>query len=106
MIVAACARVLVPGADRAGCAEPACREGDDEHHGRRDRVQVQAVQDVGAKGKVTFASRQGEGAHDFKINGKKTPLIQPGKKATLTVSFAKAGSSLTCAPFPATRPRE
>ncbi len=34
------------------------------------------------KGKVT---------HDFKINGKKTPLIQPGKTATLKVVFAKKG---------------
>lgn len=29
--------------------------------------------------------------HDFKINGKKTPSLAPGKSATLTVTFAKAG---------------
>jgi nitrite reductase (NO-forming) len=34
---------------------------------------------------------KGKIAHDFKINGKKTPLIKPGKKATLTVVFKKAG---------------
>ena len=34
---------------------------------------------------------KGKTAHDFKINGKKTPLIGPGKTASLTVKFAKAG---------------
>jgi len=45
-------------------------------------------------GTVTFVvTNTGKGLqHDFKINGKKTPLINPGKSATLTVTFAKAGS--------------
>jgi len=45
-------------------------------------------------GTVTFAVKNtGVGlSHDFKINGKKTPLLAPGKSATLTVTFAKAGS--------------
>jgi uncharacterized cupredoxin-like copper-binding protein len=44
-------------------------------------------------GKVTFkVMNKGHIAHDFKIDGKKTSLIQPGKSATLTVTFAKAGS--------------
>jgi uncharacterized cupredoxin-like copper-binding protein len=30
-------------------------------------------------------------AHDFKINGKKTPLLQPGKSAILNVVFKKPG---------------
>jgi nitrite reductase (NO-forming) len=43
-------------------------------------------------GKVTFTVvNKGKLAHDFKIAGKKTPLIKPGKKATLTVAFKKAG---------------
>ncbi len=29
--------------------------------------------------------------HDFKINGKKTASIAPGKRAKLVVTFAKAG---------------
>ena len=29
--------------------------------------------------------------HDFKINGKKTPLIQPDKTARLVVTFKKKG---------------
>jgi len=44
-------------------------------------------------GAVTFAiTNKGKLAHDFSINGKKTALIQPGKSATLSVTFAKAGS--------------
>jgi uncharacterized cupredoxin-like copper-binding protein len=43
-------------------------------------------------GKVTFAVKNvGRVLHDFKIDGKKTPLIKPGKTAKLTVTFKKAG---------------
>jgi uncharacterized cupredoxin-like copper-binding protein len=44
------------------------------------------------KGTVVFKlSNKGQVAHDFKINGKKTPLVSPGKSATLTVKFQKTG---------------
>jgi uncharacterized cupredoxin-like copper-binding protein len=44
-------------------------------------------------GTVVFdVVNKGKLSHDFKIDGKKTPLIKPGKSATLTVTFAKAGS--------------
>ena len=33
----------------------------------------------------------GKIGHNFKINGKVTPMIKPGKKATLVVTFTKAG---------------
>jgi uncharacterized cupredoxin-like copper-binding protein len=43
-------------------------------------------------GTVAFAVKNvGHLAHDFKIAGKKTALIQPGKSATLKVVFKKAG---------------
>jgi uncharacterized cupredoxin-like copper-binding protein len=32
---------------------------------------------------------KGKSAHDFKINGKKTKLLQPGKSATLRMKFTK-----------------
>jgi uncharacterized cupredoxin-like copper-binding protein len=43
------------------------------------------------KGTVVFkVVNKGHVPHDFKINGKKTPLVAPGKSATLKVTFAKA----------------
>jgi uncharacterized cupredoxin-like copper-binding protein len=92
MIVAACAAVLVPGAGSA-LAAPS------HHSAKATSITVAATEfkfklskTSAPKGKVTFVvSNKGKAPHDFKINGKKTPLIQPGKKATLTVSFAKAG---------------
>ena len=40
------------------------------------------------KGKVVFKlSNKGQASHDFKINGKKSALIAPGKTGTLTVTF-------------------
>ncbi|MDP9261144.1 MAG: cupredoxin domain-containing protein [Actinomycetota bacterium] len=42
-------------------------------------------------GSVTFTVvNKGHVSHDFKIGGKKTPLIKPGKSAKLTVTL-KAG---------------
>jgi uncharacterized cupredoxin-like copper-binding protein len=44
------------------------------------------------KGTVVFkVTNVGHIAHDFSILGKKIPLLQPGKSASLTVKFAKAG---------------
>jgi uncharacterized cupredoxin-like copper-binding protein len=44
------------------------------------------------KGSVIFKiTNKGHVAHDFKINGKKTPLVNAGKSATLKVTFKKAG---------------
>ena len=44
------------------------------------------------KGTVTFkVTNAGKVPHDFKINGKKSALVAPGKSATLKVVFAKAG---------------
>jgi len=43
-------------------------------------------------GKVTFVFRNiGHVLHDFKIHGKKTPLIEPGKTVKLVVTFKKKG---------------
>jgi uncharacterized cupredoxin-like copper-binding protein len=44
------------------------------------------------KGTVFFkVINKGTIAHDFKINGKKTRLLQRGKSTTLKVVFSKAG---------------
>jgi uncharacterized cupredoxin-like copper-binding protein len=51
-----------------------------------------------AKGTVTFkVVNAGKLSHDFKIAGKKTALISPGKTAKLVVTFRKAGKyAYTC----------
>lgn len=44
-------------------------------------------------GKVVFkVTNKGKLPHDFKIARKKTPVLAPGKSATLAVTFRKAGS--------------
>ena len=43
-------------------------------------------------GTVIFTvANRGKGSHDFKIAGKKTPLLRPGHSATLRVTFSKGG---------------
>ncbi len=47
---------------------------------------------IAAPGTVAFrVVNKGKIGHDFKIAGKKTKLLAPGKSQTLTVKFAKAG---------------
>ena len=44
------------------------------------------------RGTVVFrVVNRGKVAHDFRIAGKKTPVIKPGKSALLRVVFRKAG---------------
>ena len=44
------------------------------------------------RGRVTFVvTNIGLSAHDFKIDGKKTPLIQPGTTTRLVITFKKKG---------------
>jgi uncharacterized cupredoxin-like copper-binding protein len=43
-------------------------------------------------GKVTFIVKNaGHVSHDFRIDGKQTPLLKPGSTAKLIVTFKKAG---------------
>ena len=49
-----------------------------------------SAKSIAKPGKVTFVFKNvGHVMHDFKINGKKTPLIQPGKTAKLVVTLTK-----------------
>ena len=44
------------------------------------------------RGKVVFkVTNKGRIPHDFKIAGRKIPVIGSGKSATLTVNFSKKG---------------
>jgi uncharacterized cupredoxin-like copper-binding protein len=48
-------------------------------------------------GKVTFKfTNKGRLKHDFKIAGKKTPLVKPGKSASLTVTLKKGKYTYIC----------
>jgi uncharacterized cupredoxin-like copper-binding protein len=48
-------------------------------------------------GKVTFrVTNKGKLAHDFKIAGKKTKILQKGKSATLTVTLRKGTYKYVC----------
>ena len=92
MIVAACAAILAPSAGSALAAPSA-------HVAKAASVTVTASEfkfklskTSAAEGSVTFVVKNaGKTIHDFKINGKKTPGIAPGKSATLTVKFTKSG---------------
>jgi uncharacterized cupredoxin-like copper-binding protein len=45
-----------------------------------------------AKGAISFkVTNKGKLSHDFKIAGKTTPVLKPGKTATLSVTIAKPG---------------
>ena len=45
-----------------------------------------------AKGATTFkVTNKGKLVHNFKIAGKKTPLLKAGKSASIKVTFTKAG---------------
>jgi nitrite reductase (NO-forming) len=48
-------------------------------------------------GAVTFkVVNKGKLQHDFKISGKKTPMISPGKSATLKVTLSKGSKPYVC----------
>ncbi len=49
-----------------------------------------STKSIARPAKVTFVFKNvGHVLHDFKINGRKTPLIGPGKTTRLTVTFKK-----------------
>jgi uncharacterized cupredoxin-like copper-binding protein len=51
-----------------------------------------STKSIATPGKVTFVFKNiGHVQHDFKINGRKTPLISPGKTTRLIVTFKKKG---------------
>jgi uncharacterized cupredoxin-like copper-binding protein len=51
-----------------------------------------STKSIAKPGAVTFVVKNvGQVVHDFRIYGKKTPLLQPGKTAKLVVTFKKKG---------------
>jgi uncharacterized cupredoxin-like copper-binding protein len=56
-----------------------------------------STKSIAKPSKVTFVFKNvGHVAHDFKINSKTTPLIQPGKRSRLVVTFKKGGYPYLC----------
>jgi uncharacterized cupredoxin-like copper-binding protein len=51
-----------------------------------------SAKSIAKPGKVTFVFKNvGHVQHDFKINGKRTPLIGPGRTSRIVVTFRKKG---------------
>jgi len=51
-----------------------------------------STKSIAKPGKATFVFKNiGHVAHDFRINGKQTPLIQPETTAKIVVTFKKKG---------------
>ena len=62
------------------------------HVGAKEFSFKLSAKSIRRPGKVTFAVKNnGDETHDFRINGKQTKLLQPGKTAKLAVSFRKKG---------------
>jgi uncharacterized cupredoxin-like copper-binding protein len=92
MIVAACAAVVVPGAGSAVAAQSHAAASKATVTVTATEFKFKLSKTSAPKGSVTFkVVNKGKAPHDFKIAGKKTPQIAPGKSASLTVKFAKVG---------------
>jgi uncharacterized cupredoxin-like copper-binding protein len=94
------ASAFVPVASAAGSASSGSQT-----RAAATTVQVQggefflklSTKSIAKPGKVTFVfSNVGHVQHDFKIDGKVTPLIAPGKKATLAVTLKKGNFPYLC----------
>jgi plastocyanin len=88
------ARIVVPGVGASSKASHAI-----SHSKATTRVTVTATDSKftlskrsAPTGTVIFTvTNKGKISHDFKIAGKKTPLLSPGHSATLRVTFSKTG---------------
>ncbi len=84
-LLAAAPAVSIAEAPHAHAASTTVTVKETEFHFALSRTSV-------PRGTVVFKLKNaGHLAHDFKINGKKSKLLQPGRSTTLTVTFGKAG---------------
>ncbi len=85
-VVLAIARPGSAGSERAAATAPTVQVRGGEFFFKL------STKTVAKPGKVTFVFKNtGHVLHDFKINGKSTPLIQPNKTAKIAVTFKKKG---------------
>ena len=60
--------------------------------GKPAELKFTVVPKTVSKGLTTFkVTNKGKLSHDFKIGGRRTVMLKPGKSATLRVTFGKAG---------------
>jgi uncharacterized cupredoxin-like copper-binding protein len=60
--------------------------------GKPSELKFKLSATAAAKGLISFkVTNRGSLEHDFKIAGKKTPRLKPGKSQTLTFTISKAG---------------
>jgi uncharacterized cupredoxin-like copper-binding protein len=65
--------------------------------GKPSELRFRLAKSTVSHGSVTFTIKNsGSVSHDFKIAGKRTKLIKPGKSATLTVSLKKGTYTYLC----------
>lgn len=100
IVAAGAAFGLLLGAANAAAASPSTADGSQLRvHAAVASIGVVAVEfrfrlskKSVHRGTVVFrVVNHGKVAHDFKIAGRKTPVIKPGKSAVLRVVFRKAG---------------
>jgi outer membrane protein assembly factor BamB len=90
-------KTLAPPASKAGSsasapAAPSNAEGTSVQVKGGEFFFRLSTKSIAKPGKVTFVFKNiGHVAHDFKINGKVTPLSQPGTTTKLVVTFKKKG---------------
>ena len=86
---------------RAGDRAAGVRRADgvDRQRHRRQAVgaEVHGLAETVSKGTVTFkVTNKGALSHDFKIGGKVTALLKPGKTATLKVTLKAGKAAYLC----------
>jgi nitrite reductase (NO-forming) len=87
------AAVIVPTAIARGTATPVVKV----TAGKPSELAFKLSSKAVPKGKVIFkVTNAGKSEHDFKIGGKKTPLLRPGKSATLTVTLKTGKAPFLC----------
>ena len=105
--------VWVARSERSRCSPPQSARLGELRGGRRRSGSPSAWRSSGSRvspktvtkgAVVTFTvSNKGTIGHDFRVGGKKTPLIAAGKKGTLQVTFARRVATRISARCRATR---
>jgi uncharacterized cupredoxin-like copper-binding protein len=92
VVLGALAALVAAVAAFGGAAKASATTTDAVSAGKPAEFRFTLAKKTAAKGTVVFkVTNKGSIKHDFKIAGKKTAQLAPGKTATLRVVFKKAG---------------